>query len=163
MVLFAVTAGAGVVVWMIETTPAGRRWSRHLAREVRRAALYHAGRLEGLRYRMAGGEPHPTATDHVLADRVRSTIGPLEHRLDVPRIHVMARGHDVVLHGDVDSAEHAEVIEAAVRHVAGVHHVESHLAVGLIAGDTRPSEGAGPHAGDDRRADSRHRHLATHR
>lgn len=139
--LIVVAAAAGVVISVIESTPAGRRWSHRMAREVRRAAYYHAGRLRGLRYEMQGGEPDPAATDQTLADRVRSTIGPLEHRLDVPRVHVMARGHDVMLHGDVDSDEHARLIEEAVRAISGVHHVDSHLHVGFAPGDTRPSEG----------------------
>jgi uncharacterized protein (DUF2267 family) len=108
---------------------------------VTRTARYQGGRLEGLRYRLAGRHPDPTVEARVLADRVRSALGPVEHRLDIPRVHVMADGHDVLLHGDVASAEQAETLVAAVQRIPGVKRVESHLHVGLFPGDTRPSEG----------------------
>jgi uncharacterized protein (DUF2267 family) len=78
--------------------------------------------------------------DTVLADRIRSQIGPLEHSLDTPRVHVMVE-HDVaILHGDVPTIEARRVIETAVRGVDGVRGVVSHLNVGLLSGDTRPSD-----------------------
>lgn len=76
-----------------------------------------------------------------LADRVRTELGPLVKGLDLPRMHVMAEGAVVLLHGDVASVEQAEQIEDVVGRIAGVDIVESHLHVGLIAGDSRPSEG----------------------
>ncbi|HAM02592.1 MAG TPA: hypothetical protein DCQ30_10275 [Acidimicrobiaceae bacterium] len=116
-------------------------WPPQLARTAR----YQGGRIEGFRYRLAGRHPDPAVTDGVLADRIRSTLGPLEHRLDIPRIHVLACGHDVMLHGDVDDARHARELVAAVAAVPGVAHVDSHLRVGLIPGDSRPSEGGARH------------------
>ncbi len=80
------------------------------------------------------------ADEVVLADRVRSSIGPLIHELDLPRIHVMAEGDRVLLHGDVDTPETRERIEAAVRRVEGVETVASYLRVGLLPGEHRPSE-----------------------
>ena len=78
-----------------------------------------------------------------LADRVRSALGPMVKALDLPRIHVMAEGDRILLHGDVATEDDAERIEAALSGVADVGEIESHLHVGLIPGDTRPS---GAHA-----------------
>jgi osmotically-inducible protein OsmY len=75
-----------------------------------------------------------------LADRVRSQLGPLEKRLDVPRVLVTVEGTTVKLHGEVPSPEDARTLENAAREVRGVTALESHLAVGLSSGATRPSE-----------------------
>lgn len=135
----------GIGVAILESTPAGRRLWRLAAHQVARTARYQGGRFEGFRYRLARRHPDPDVSDGVLADRIRSTLGPLEHRLDIPRIHVLACGHDVMLHGDVDDARHARELVAAVAAVPGVACVDSHLKVGLIRGDSRPSEGGGRH------------------
>jgi uncharacterized protein (DUF2267 family) len=90
----------------------------------------------------AGSKEHDVDAD--LADRVRTTMGPTIKQLDLPRIHVMAEGHRVLLHGDVGSVEDAAMIEDLVETLPGVEVVESHLHVGLIPGDTRPSEGVEP-------------------
>ncbi len=82
---------------------------------------------------------HPEGPD--LADRVRTALGPLTHALDVPRIHVMAEGAVVLLHGDVGSVHDAECIEDQAARIPGVLIVESHLHVGLLPGDSRPSDG----------------------
>jgi Uncharacterized conserved protein (DUF2267)/BON domain len=76
-----------------------------------------------------------------LADRVRTSLGPLLHALDLPRVHVMAEGSVVLLHGDVSSVTDAECIEDRVARIPGVSTVESHLHVGLLPGDSRPSAG----------------------
>jgi len=140
-VLGVLAAGALAVGVTASKTVAGRRFSRKLAHAVIRTARYQSGRLEGFRYRLAGRHPDPTVEDRVLADRVRSVLGPLEHRLDIPRVHVMAEGHDVLLHGDVASDDQVETLVEAIRRTPGVKRVESHLHVGLFPGDTRPSEG----------------------
>jgi osmotically-inducible protein OsmY len=75
-----------------------------------------------------------------LADRVRSQLGPLEKRLDLPRVLVTVEGTTVKLHGEVPSSEDARTLENAAREVRGVTALESHLAVGLSSGATRPSE-----------------------
>lgn len=129
-------ASAGFAV-----TPTGRRTLRRLRREADRRSRYLAGRVEGLRYRLRHGKPDPNVADSVLADRVRSTLGPLERQLDVPRVHVMVIDKVALLHGDVDTAESAEKIEQAVERVPGVQAVQSYLHVGLFTGDTRPSQG----------------------
>lgn len=141
------TAGAALAVGagMTLQTAAGRRLRRQLVRAVMRRARYERGRIQGVRYRMAGRHPDEHAESRQLADRVRSVLGPLEHRLDVPRIHVMADGHHVLLHGDVASDDQAETLVDAVRSVPGVEQVDSHLHVGLFSGDTRPSEGGDHH------------------
>jgi uncharacterized protein (DUF2267 family) len=86
-------------------------------------------------------EPVDHVTDQDLADRVRTALGPIVKALDLPRIHVMAEGLYVLLHGEVGAESDAVAIEDVVLKMPGVIGVESHLHVGLIPGDTRPSEG----------------------
>jgi uncharacterized protein (DUF2267 family) len=139
------TAGALTLGVVVLRTPAGRRWSRHMGRVVTRTTRYERGRLKGLWYHLNGRQPDPAAEGVELADRVRSTLGPLEHRLDVPRVHVLAEGHDVLLHGDLASADQAEALVDAVSRIPGVGMVKSHLHVGFAPGDTCPSAGAKQH------------------
>lgn len=133
----ALTAAAVAVL----RGPEGRRRARRLAHTVARRARYQSGRIEGLRYHWGGGGPDPNEVDGVLADRVRSMLGPLEHRLDIPRVHVMAEGHEVLLHGSVDTEAQEQAVVSAVKGIPGVRSVQSHLHVGLGRGDTRPSAG----------------------
>jgi uncharacterized protein (DUF2267 family) len=114
---------------------------RETARRLSQQARYAHGRLNGFRYRLAGRTPDPAVPDDVLADRVRSSLGPLEKRIDTPRVHVLVEDHVVVLHGDVPSKADAVAIEHEVRTISGVRGVESYLHVGLGAGSTRPSVG----------------------
>lgn len=107
------------------------------------------GRWQGARYRLTGGHPADDVTDDVLADRIRSSIGPLEKRLDLPRIHVTTRDAVAVLHGDVATDAERVALEDGVLDVHGVRGVESHLHVGLAPGDTRPSEGRAHAPGSD--------------
>jgi uncharacterized protein (DUF2267 family) len=92
-------------------------------------------------YRLRGRHPDPEVAGNTLADRIRSTLGPLEKRLDVPHIHVMAEDHVALLHGEVTTDDGAHELEAAVAAISGVRGVESYLHVGLGPGDTRPSAG----------------------
>ncbi len=104
--------------------------------------LHHLeGALRGLEYRARGGEPDPFAIDTVLADRVRSELGRLERRLDVPHVHVTVRRHVATLHGEVGSEADAAEIERRVLRVSGVWGVRSFLHTGLAPGDTPPSHG----------------------
>lgn len=112
-----------------------------LRRQLARRARHTAGRLEGLAYRVGGAVPDPQVSDDVLEQRVRSAIGPLEKRLDLPRIHVTVVDHVASLHGAVDTATHAQRLVRAVRAVSGVRDVRDHLHIGLGRGDARPSEG----------------------
>ena len=85
--------------------------------------------------------PTSPVTDGVLADRIRSELGVIEHRLDTPRIHVEVERGVALLHGEVPSDAAAHVLVDRVRAVDGVHDVVSYLHVGLLDGDTRPSMG----------------------
>jgi uncharacterized protein (DUF2267 family) len=121
-------------------SPLGRTARRLMAR-AQREYRHLVSSAPGIAYRLTGSEPDPDVSDAVLADRIRSALGPLERRLDLPHIHVMVQDHVAILHGDASSAQTAARLEQAVLDVSGVRGVESHLHRGLIAGDTRPSEG----------------------
>jgi osmotically-inducible protein OsmY len=82
---------------------------------------------KGLAYRAMRRHPSTTVDDSVLADRIRSTIGPLEKQLHNSRINVTVENGVAILHGDIDSREAATRIEEAVRGVAGVRETRSHL------------------------------------
>jgi len=82
---------------------------------------------KGLAYRTTRRHPSTTVDDSILADRIRSTIGPLEKRLHNSRINVTVENGIAILHGDIDSREAATRIEEAVRGVAGVRDTRSHL------------------------------------
>lgn len=138
-----VDSGADVMTALagrLRDTPGGRV-VRHAARTVTRRGRYAHGRIEGMRYRVAGRVPKPGVSDEVLANRLRSTLGSLEKRLDIPRVHVDVDRHFVVLHGDVGSPPDAEAVERLVRNAPGVRGVESYLHVGFHPGSTRPSTG----------------------
>lgn len=115
--------------------------SARAARNTGRRLRYLSGRLEGLSYALEGRHPDPDVPDSVLTDRIRSELGGLEKRRDLPHIHVMVEDHVALLHGEVGSMDDASAIEKAVFAVSGVKDVKSHLHVGLLDGDTRPSEG----------------------
>ena len=136
---------AGVIGLVAATVPesalgrGARRLGARLARDVR----YAAASAPGIAYRLAGRRPDPNVSDDILADRIRSQLGPLEKRLDVPRIHVMVDERVAVVHGEVPDEHSAHALEHAIMNVSGVVGVESHLHRGLVSGDTRPSESAG--------------------
>ena len=143
-----VAAAVGVVAVASGTTPTARAARQAGAALGRRARDVQRRRADA-RDRLAAGPPDPDVSDDVLADRVRSALGPLEKELDVPRVHVMVEDHVVVLHGDVPTLADADRIAHAALDVSGVVGTESYLHVGLLASDTRPSTGrfrAGPSA-----------------
>lgn len=119
-----------------------RRRGRSCRRWTSRRFRYLHGSVQGGRYRLTRRHPDPTVSDDVLADRVRSQLGPVIKRLDIPHVHVMVTGHVVTLHGDVATAEDAYAVEEKVASIAGVKGVISLLHEGLLRSDTRPSEGA---------------------
>jgi len=135
--LVAGLAGAAVL------TQRGRRVGRRMFHMAAQRARYLTGRARGVRYRLSGEHPSSDVDLRTLADRVRSELGPLEKRLDLPHVHVMTEDHVVLLHGVVGTAHEADEVEEAVRRVAGVAGVESYLHIGLLPGDTRPSRGRG--------------------
>jgi osmotically-inducible protein OsmY len=71
-------------------------------------------RAKGLTYRAMRRHPSTTVDDSVLADRIRSTIGPLEKQLGLSRINVMVEDGIAILHGDIDSDDAALQIEDSV-------------------------------------------------
>jgi uncharacterized protein (DUF2267 family) len=135
----AVVLGSGIV--LLRPGTRANDAVRRMAGRVSRRLHFEGGRLEGLGYRLGGGRPDPTVSGNVLADRIRSSLGPLEKRLDLPHVHVMVDDHVALLHGEVGTEDDAEAIEQAVAGVSGVLGVESYLHVGLLPGDERPSTG----------------------
>jgi hypothetical protein len=87
-----------------------------------------ANQAKGLAYRVTRRHPSTKVDDSVLADRIRSTIGPLEKQLNISRINLTVENGVAILHGDIDSPDAADQIEEAVRGVAGVRDIRSHLA-----------------------------------
>jgi uncharacterized protein (DUF2267 family) len=110
-----------------------------------RRLRYLGGRLQGSGYLLRGRHPDPEVIDNVLADRIRSSLGALEKRLDLPHIHVMVDDHVALLHGEVTCDADVDKLTEAVAAVSGVVGVESYLHVGLTSGDTRPSAGRAVH------------------
>jgi uncharacterized protein (DUF2267 family) len=117
------------------------RIARRVAADLERRTRYLRNAWPGIRYRAAGRHPDVDVSDDVLADRVRSMLGPVEHRLDVPRVHVMVNDGVTTLHGVVASDVDAHELEYTTHRVPGVRGVASYLHVGLRPSDTRPSEG----------------------
>jgi hypothetical protein len=132
----AVAAAVGLVA-----SPAGRRTARRTGTVLGRRIRYLRGRARGLVYHLRGRHPSAEVPDVVLAQRIRSTLGPVQKRLDIPHVHVVVCDHVASLHGVVDRSEDAHTIEQTVLHVPGVNEVISHLRVGLGPGDARPSAG----------------------
>ena len=137
---FVTAAAAGVAV-VLRPGTRGNRLVRHELARAGKRLRYLEGRIQGANYRLSGRQPDPAVTDNVLADRIRSSLGKLEHRLDLPHLHVQVEDHVALLHGEVDRDEDAHEIERAVAAGPGVAGVESYLHAGLTRGDTRPSAG----------------------
>ncbi len=124
-----------------ESEARARRFLRRTRRRSQQRKRFEQGRWQGFLYRTGNRFPDPEVGGDRLADRVRSMLGPIEKRYDLPRIHVTAERHRIVLHGDVDTSATAAAIIAATRHISGVREVVSHLKVGFTRGETRPSQG----------------------
>mgnify|MGYP003331967899 CR=1 FL=1 len=134
-----ITAGAiGAIAATAPGNPIGRG-ARRLGDRLTRDLRYAAATTPGLVYRLAGRYPDPDVSDQVIADRVRSKLGPIEHRFDLPRIDVRVEDHVARLEGNVTRERDTTVLERAALAVSGVRGVESHLHAGLGPGDTRPS------------------------
>ena len=101
--------------------------SRSFSKNTRPYLHRTANRAKGLVYAATRRHPRTKVDDSVLADRIRSTIGPLEKQLHNSRINVTVENGVAVLHGDIESPEAAIQIEQAVRAVAGVQDVRTHL------------------------------------
>ena len=133
-----VTLGA---LALLQRNPETRRVVRRAAHNVVKRARYLRGVAHGIWYRMRGGGPDREVSDDILTERVRSSLGRLEKERDLPRVHVMAEDHIVLLHGEVPTAEDRVAVEREVLDVPGVRAVESYLHIGLTRGTTRPSAG----------------------
>lgn len=139
---------AGLAAGLVSAAIAGTsdtafgKSARRLAHRLARDARYVTGAIPGIIYRLAGRHPDPNVSDDILVDRIRSSIGSIEKRLDIPHIHVMVEDHVAILHGEVTDDSDVRTLEHAIMNVSGVRGVESRLHVGLAPGDTRPSEGA---------------------
>jgi uncharacterized protein (DUF2267 family) len=141
-------AGAATAAAAVAQCRSGTALSRSCSRgltHLRSRLRYTEGRIEGAVYRLRGREPDPTVTDLTLADRIRSSLGETERKLDLPHVHVMVEHHVALLHGAVGTTHDAQEIEQAVAAVPGVAGVESYLHVGLGPWDTRPSAGRRVH------------------
>lgn len=112
---------------------------RRALRGVDRRRRRLAGMARRIRHDLAARRPE--APDPVLAARVRSMLGPLEKRLDVPRVKVMVERGRVLLHGAVATPDDEVALIRAAMDVPGIRAVDSRLHVGLGAGDGRPSAG----------------------
>ena len=127
------------------TVVALRPKTRSAARRVRRDAARRAHRLRGAGvgawYRLSGHRPDPNVSDDILVQRVRSALGPIEKKLDLPRIHVLVEDGLVILHGEVARAGDVWPLERTALEVSGVRSVASYLHTGLAKGSTRPSMG----------------------
>jgi hypothetical protein len=134
------TGVIGAAVASTSDTAFGQQ-ARRIAHRLARDARYAAASMPGLVYRLSGRHPDPEVSDDILVDRIRSSIGPVEKRLDLPHIHVMVDDHVAIIHGEVGGDDDVRTLEHAIMNVSGVRGVESHLHVGLVPGDTRPSEG----------------------
>src|SRR5581483_2456438 len=130
--------GRAVLAWWRRGSPrAHHRWEHQVTRPLRQAR----GWCRHAAYVVQGGHLDPHVPDLVLADRLRSRLGPLEKRLDIPRVHVTVVDHHVLLHGCVGTAEEAAIVGLAVQAEPGVASVTNRLHVGLGDADERPSEG----------------------
>ena len=134
--------GAAVVGGVVLlTTDTARRAARRAGSNVERRVRYLRGVAEGAAYRIRGRRPDPDVSDDILTQRVRSALGGLEKRRDLPHVHVMVADQLVLLHGELPTAEDVREIERRVLEVSGVRSIESYLHVGLTRGTTRPSAG----------------------
>ena len=141
--LFRTAAALGIAggAVCLARNPRLRHRARHALRRAERDLHHAEGTLRGVQYRIRGDHPDPMVLDTVLADRVRSELGRLERRLDVPRVHVSVRRHVATLHGEVGSPVDIAEIEKRVLEVSGIWGVRSFLHAGFAPGDTPPSRG----------------------
>lgn len=139
----SVMAGASIVGGVVTATrdTGFGRAARRLVAEVDRRTRSVQSAWPGIRYRATGQHPATDVSDDVLADRVRSVLGRVERRLDLPKARVSVDDGVVTLHGAVGSDVDAHELEYTAHRVPGVRGVASYLHVGLGASDTRPSEG----------------------
>jgi osmotically-inducible protein OsmY len=122
----AVAVGVGAKLGLDRLRKSGPQ-GQSIAAAARRRGRHTLGRARGLAYRALRRHPDTDVDDATLADRVRSSLGPLEKRLQVPRVHVTVENGVVILHGETPNSEAAAQIVNAVEGIAGVRGVRSHL------------------------------------
>jgi len=132
---------AAVVAAAAQLSGRASRVTSELKRWRTRRELQLQGAARGRLYRRLGMRPSVDVDDNTLADRVKSMLGPIEKELDLPRIHITITGGVATLHGDVADSADARRLESAAAAAPGVRSVVSHLHQGLLASDTRPSQG----------------------
>src|SRR5688572_4813768 len=101
-IAIAIGGALGLRRFLGPGTPGGRRLRAARSRAVVRLRMA-AHRSQGARYRLTGRHPAAGVDDKTLADRIRSTIGPVQKRLGLPRVHVMVENGTALLHGEVRS------------------------------------------------------------
>jgi uncharacterized protein (DUF2267 family) len=139
---------AGIAV--VGVHPRVRRTLRRSGQRVRRRISYLRGRVRGLRYRMLARGPTPDVDDDVLEQRVRSTLGSLRRRYDLPPIEVSAvMDGSVVLDGYAPDLEQVRELEASLSEIPGVEMVISRIQVDDAV--LRPSQRRDPAASPLRR------------
>jgi hypothetical protein len=97
------------------------------AADLGRRGRHVAGQVKGLTYRTLRRHPNADVDDATLADRIRSSLGPLEKRLQVPRVHVTVENGVAILHGDIPDTDAATQVARATEGIPGVREVRSHL------------------------------------
>lgn len=130
--MIRVVAVIGLVAVGIRARPRLRRGCAHGWRTLQRRRRFLVGKAHGWAYRLRGGHPDPDVVDAVLADRVRSAIGPLEKRLGVRPLDVRVDDHVVFMNGEVAHLDDAAALERAVQDISGVAAVRSHLRVAAV-------------------------------
>jgi hypothetical protein len=127
--------GGGVVYFFDPQLGRGRRakareqmisMRRQLLNQAEKKVKYEAGKLEGEVYERIAPESAPDGS--VLKDKVQSTVLGQERFHDLP-VNLEAREHDIVVRGEVPDDATKSELEAAIRSVVGVAHVdmETHL------------------------------------
>ena len=91
--------------------------------------------------KQAPRDVHRWSEDATVADRVRSELGPVLKALDHPHVHVSVADGIVSLYGDVADPSVRGAIESSVMATCGVRGIDTHLHVGLLPSDSRPSDG----------------------
>lgn len=109
---------------------------RRDVRALERQVNYDRGRLKGVVHRAAGRQHRPPADDHVLVDRVRSSV---LGRMPEIAHHVTldAAGGVVTIRGQLDERGDIDRFERAVRGVEGVENVVNLL---HTAGEPAPNK-----------------------
>lgn len=119
---------AGVVA--VATRPRVRRVLRRSGQRLVRRMRYLRGRARGLLFRVLAAGLTPDVDDDVLEQRVRSTLGSLSRRYDLPPIEVTAVvDGKVVLAGHAPDLEQVREVETGICEIPGVDMVVSHIRV----------------------------------